>query len=137
MKWANKKQNINIYNTVLKKGKKNTCRYHWQNLDDMRYIAEHTEIGNFRSSFALLPPWKPQILKNEKNAWRYYHFTQIYQNQVHMLYCSWDMACDRCNYWTIFCTFTLLTGQKMKISPGDVIILHKCTKYYDQMVYCS
>ena len=37
-----------------------------------------------------------------------------------MVYCSWDMACDRCNcyfsFWTIFCTFTTLTSQKIKIS---------------------
>ena len=36
-----------------------------------------------------------------------------------MLYCSWGMARDRCNYcssfWAIFCPFTLLTAQKIKI----------------------
>ena len=37
-----------------------------------------------------------------------------------MLYYSWDMARDTCNcyfsFWTIFCPFTPLTVQKMKIS---------------------
>ena len=37
----------------------------------------------------------------------------------HMLYCSWDMVCDGCNcyfsFWAIFCPFTPLTAQKMKI----------------------
>ena len=37
----------------------------------------------------------------------------------HMLYCSWDMVRDRCNcyfsFWTIFCPFTPLTAQKIKI----------------------
>ena len=36
-----------------------------------------------------------------------------------MLYCNWDMAGDRCNYfpfWAIFCHFTPLTAQKIKIS---------------------
>ena len=40
------------------------------------------------------------------------------KNQDHMLYCSWDMALDGCNYfsfWTIFCPFTPLTAQKIKI----------------------
>ena len=40
--------------------------------------------------------------KNEKNAWRYYHFTTVH--------CSWDMARDECNYfsfWAIFHPFTL------------------------------
>ena len=42
------------------------------------------------------------------------------KNHDHMLYCSWDMACDRCNcyfsFWAIFCPFTPLTAWKMKIS---------------------
>ena len=37
-----------------------------------------------------------------------------------MLYCSWDMVRDRCNcyfwFWAMFCPFTLLTAQKIKIS---------------------
>ena len=121
----------------------------------------------------------------------------------HMLYCSWDMMHDRCNFsfWAIFCPFT--TAQKIKIkkkkkwkkhlkisscytsvpkimiicytvlhmwhvtnvivifnfvlffallppnspknhnfekvkkTPGDIIILHKCTKNHDHMLYCS
>ena len=58
----------------------------------------------------------------------------------HMLQCSYDMVRDRYNYfsfWAIFCPFTHLTAQKkIKISkkqkkaPGDVIILHVCTKNY-------
>ena len=60
------------------------------------------------------------------------------------------MAHDRCNcyfsFWAIFCLFTLppLTAQKIKIkknekkkTPGDIIILHMCTKNYDQMMYGS
>ena len=59
-----------------------------------------------------------------------------------MLYCSWDMAHDRCNYfsfWAIFCPFTPLikTLKKWKKTPGDIIILHMCTKNYDQMMYGS
>ena len=44
------------------------------------------------------------------------------KNQDHMLYCSWDMAWDVCNcyfsFWTVFCPFTPLTAQKMKISKN-------------------
>ena len=62
-----------------------------------------------------------------------------------MLYCSWDMVRGRCNYfsfWAIFCPFTPKTAQKIKILkmkylPGDIIILHKCTKNHDHMLYCS
>ena len=63
-----------------------------------------------------------------------------------MLYWYWDMVCNRCNYFSflaIFCNFTPLTAQKIKISkkwkktPGDIIILHMCTKHYDEMMYSS
>ena len=41
------------------------------------------------------------------------------KNHDYMLYCSWDMARDRCNFyfsfWAIFCPFTPLTTQKIKI----------------------
>ena len=69
------------------------------------------------------------------------------KNHDHMLYCFWDMVSDRCNcyfsFWAIFCPFTPLTTQKIKIlkkwkkTPGDIIILHVCTKNYDQMMYGS
>ena len=70
------------------------------------------------------------------------------KNQDHMLYCSWDIVCDGCNcylsFWTIFSPFTPLTAQKVKISkkwkikktPGNVIILHKCIKNHDHILYC-
>ena len=53
---------------------------------------------------------------------------------------------DRCNcyfsFWAIFCPFTPYQPkkskfQKMKTRPGDIIILHLCTKNYDQMMYGS
>ena len=69
------------------------------------------------------------------------------KNHDHMIYCSWDMMHDRCNcyfsFQGIFCPFTLLITQKIKVlkkwkkMPGDIIILHMCTKNYDQMMYSS
>ena len=56
------------------------------------------------------------------------------------------MVYDGCNYfafWAIFCPFTPLTARKINIlkkwrkAPGDIIVLHKCTKNYDQMMYSS
>ena len=65
MKWANKNKIILIF-TMLHFFKQNTCRYHYQNLNDMIYSswdrAKHAEIGSFRSFFALLPP---KALKNK------------------------------------------------------------------------
>ena len=52
--------------------------------------------------------------KNEKNAWRYHLCTK---NHDYMLYCSWDMVLDGCNYfsfWAIFCTFNPLTARKIE-----------------------
>ena len=67
------------------------------------------------------------------------------KNHDHIACRFWDMAHDRCNcyfsFWAIFCPFT--PAWKMKISkewkkkPGDIIILHKCTKTHDHMLYCS
>ena len=120
-----------------------------------------------------------------------------------MIYCSWDMAHDGCNYfsfWVIFWPFTPLKVSKIKIkkiwkkclkilsfyasvpkiiticynvpkiwcvtdvivifilaifcpstpktpkinilkkwkkTPGDIIILHKCTKKFDEVMYIS
>ena len=62
-----------------------------------------------------------------------------------MIYGSWDINCNRQIFFVIlghFCPFTPLTAQKMKISkkkkiPGDIIILHKCTKTHDHRLYCS
>ena len=73
------------------------------------------------------------------------------KNHDHMLYCSWYMAHNRCNwyfsFWAFFCPFTSLTAWKIKIKkkndkkkkkmPGDIIILQLCTKNYDHMRYCS
>ena len=66
-------------------------------------------------------------------------------NDNHMMYDSWDWSDrqDFLSFGAIFCTFTPLTTQKIKIlkkwtkTPGDIIILHKWTKNYDHMLYCS
>ena len=88
LKWANKKQNnFNIYNVAFKKKiKKNTCRYHYQNLNDMIYSSWDIELnilklvisGHFLPFYPLKTP-KIKILKNKKISWRYHHFTHVYQ----------------------------------------------------------
>ena len=67
------------------------------------------------------------------------------KNYDYSLYCSWDMARDGFNcyfsFWHIFCPFTSLTARKnenfkkMKKKPGDITILHKCTKNHDHMTH--
>ena len=53
----------------------------WYYRQFLRYRAKHTEIGSFRSFFALLPPKNPknQNFENAKICCRYYHFTHVYQ----------------------------------------------------------
>ena len=46
----------------------------------------------------------------------------------------WCMT-DYFSFWATFCPFTPLTPQNTKKkTPGDIIILHKCTKYHDHML---
>ena len=97
--------------------------------------------------FTPLTTWKNKIFKKWKKEQGDIIILQICtKNHDHMLQCSWDMAHDGCSYftfWAIFCPFTTLTTQKIKIFkkwkklPGDIIILRMCTKNYDHMMYIS
>ena len=59
-------------------------------------------------------------------------------NDNHVMYGSWDMECDRQNFFVILDCFlpfyppNNLESQNFeklkKKTPGDIIILHKCTK---------
>ena len=105
------------------------------------------------SFWTIFCPFTPNSQKHEnfkkikKTLWDIIILHKCTKNHDYMLYCSWDMTCHRCpccfSFWAIFCPFTLLTAQKMKISKqwkkkcGDTIILHKCTKNHDYMLYCS
>ena len=85
-----------------------------------------------------MDPKNQNFQKNGKNTWRYYHFINI--NNSHMMYSSSDIECNRQNFlpfWTVFCSFTLLTTQKMNKLPGDIIILHRCNINDNPMMYGS
>ena len=101
--------------------------------------------------FSPLTIWKIKILRLKKTPGdiTILHICTI--NNNHMMHGSWDMEHERHNFlsfWTIFCPFTPLPSsppqwtQKIKImknwrkkKPGDIIILHKCSKYHDHMQY--
>ena len=81
-------------------------------------------IDRILDNFLPYPTNNPEIeilkkWKKKKKPWRYHHFTlRCTKSHNPMLYCSWDMTCDICNYflfWAIFCFFTTLTVQKVKI----------------------
>ena len=84
--------------------------------------------------FTPVTPPKMKISKKWKIASRYYHFTQVYLKTWSLCYTVpkiWHVGCH-CffSFCAIFCTFTPLTAQKMKISqkwkktPADIINLH-------------
>ena len=151
---------------------------------------------NFLSFWAIFLPFYPPNItnfeKNEKITWRYYHFTHVYHkwqsydvwflrygawqteffvildrflpfyppnnpknqnfeklkktpgdiiilhmctiNDNHIMYGFWDIKCDRQNFlsfWTIFCPFTPLTTQKIKILKKwknhlEILSLYTC-----------
>ena len=103
-------------------------------------------LCHFRPFFALYPPPPPhspqiKILKKCKKD-LYHHFTQVYHKL--QSYAIWFLRYARQVFllsWAIFCPFTPLTAwktknfKKMKKTPGDIIILHKCTKTHDHMLY--
>ena len=65
-------------------------------------------------------------------------------NDNHMMYGSWDINCSRHIFLpalAIFCPFYPTNSPKNEnvkklITPGDIIILQKCTKTHDHRLYC-
>ena len=84
-------------------------------------------------------------MKKWKNTWRY-HFTNVYHKW--QSYDVWFLryGVQWANFFIILDCFLLFyppnnpknqNFEKMKKTPGDIIILHMCTKNYDQMMYSS
>ena len=107
---------------------------------------------HFRPLFALfaLKTQKLKILKKMKKTPKTSGDIIILhmctKNHNHMVNCSWDMARDGCNCYFFILGYFLpfyipnspeKNSQKWKKTPGDTIILHKCTKNYGHMVSCS
>ena len=62
------------------------------------------------------PPNNPENQKIPRDIIILHKFTE---NDIHMMYGSWDTECGRQNFlpfWTIFCPFTSLAIQKIKNS---------------------
>ena len=106
-------------------------------------------FSHFGPFLVLLPLYPCPPLNNSKNQ----NFEKMKKvprkkctiNDNHMIYGSWDINCNRqifLSYWAISCHFTPLTAQKrglqkVKKATGDIIILQKCTKNHDHVLYCS
>ena len=110
----------------------------------MRYRVKHIEIGNFRSFFALLlPPPHPKknpkikILKNEKNCWRYHHFTHVHQKSQSFDVQILKYGVRQAEFFVILGHFlpfeppNPLTTQKIKILKNwkkhqEILSFHTC-----------
>ena len=74
-------------------------------------------LGIFLPFYLPLTAQKMKIKKKKKTPGNII-LHKCTKTHDHMLYCSWDVVCDGCNYfsfWAIFC-FTPLTDRKIKIS---------------------
>ena len=97
----------------------------WESYDGwfLGYEAQQTEFVLILDHF--LPFYPPSNLENQifeemkKMPDNIIILHQCTRNHDHMLYCSWDMACNGSDcyflFWAIFCPFTQLTAQKIKI----------------------
>ena len=142
LKWTNKKcKNFNIYNIVFFLIKKTTWRHHfftpvYQKLDDMIYTSWDIECDRLKLVIMIhFLPFHHSPLKTKKirtlkkwkiNCWRY-------EAQQTEFFAIFD------HFLPFYSTNSKNQNfQKMKKkTPGDIIILHKCTKNHDYMLYCS
>ena len=84
-------------------------------------------IFHFGLFFTLLPPQQPKkskFWKSEKTPGGFIILQKCTKNHDHMLHHSWDMVCDRCNYFSFCAIFCPFTAQKNKI-------LQKWKKYLE------
>ena len=134
---------LTTLNTKIWKSVKSTWRYypfthvcHKSRSNDgwlLRYKAQRTEFFVILGHFLPFdPPNNPKKFKFwKKKAWRYYHSTLVY-HKWQVMYASWDLECE-----TLFCHFDDPKNQnleKLKKTPGDIILFHMCTINQDQMM---
>ena len=101
-------------------------------------------FGPFFCPFSPLTTWKIKILKLKKTPGHIIlDISTINDNQ--MMYGSWDMEGNRHNFVILDCFLPFYPPmdpenqnfEKMKKTPEDIIILHKCTINDNHMMYGS
>ena len=100
-------------------------------------------------------PKKSEFGENEKNCWRYYHFTHEYHKKKHLPPNNPKTSCYetqflryrvRQSFWAILCPLPFTSSpspnnpenqnfEKMEKASGDVINLNLPNKKHDQMMY--
>ena len=132
----------------------NSLHLHTKNDDHMMCGSWDMERDrpNFSSIWVIFWPFTPlttpkiKILKKWKSTWRYHYFMQVYHKWQ-----SYDVWFLECEMWGteffailgLFLPFYNTNNpknqnfEKMKKTLGDIIILHKCTKNHNHMLYYS
>ena len=113
------------------------------------------ERQNFLTFWAIFWPFttrptndpENQKLEMKKNAWRYHHFTYLHYKWQSIIWCMvpeiWSTT-DRI-FVILDCSLHFYplknpenqNFEKMKKTPGDIIILHVCTINDNHMMYGS
>ena len=110
----------------------------------LRYGVQQTEFFVITDRF--FGPRKSKFWKNEKNTWRYDHFTNVYHKWQSYDIWFFRYGVQKTKFFVILDLFLLfyplnnLKNQnfdKLKKVSGDIIILHMCTKNYDHIMYGS
>ena len=120
--------------------------YHkWQSYDV--WFLRYEVWQSFLSFWAIFCPFTPLTTqkikikkkkKNDKNSWRYHHFTKMYQKSssyatLFLRYGTWWINCYF-SFEATFCPSTPPPPAAYKIKMlEDIISLHKCTKI---MIIC-
>ena len=108
----------------------------------------HTSEFPCHSLMNFEKPEKSDFWKNEKNCWRYHHFTHVYvyrkTQSYEIQFLIYGVRHNFLSFWVIFYPITSLLPpnnpenqnfEKMKKKSGDVIILNLHINKHDHMMY--
>ena len=115
--WKNEKIGWRYYHFIQVYHKWHMMYGSW---DMERVRQKFLSFWTISCPFTPLATWKIKILKNwKKNPGDIIILQWFTKNHDHVLYCSWYMGHNRCNwyfsFWAIFCLFISLTARKIKI----------------------
>ena len=146
IKILNKMKNIPGYIIILHMS---TINQNHMMYDSWDMEHERQNFSHFGPFFALYTPSPPNNPKNQnfqklkKNPRDIIILHKCTINDNHMIYGSWDINCNRDCHLGPFLPFYPPNSpknwnvKKNLKKPGDIIILHKCTKNHGHMLYCS
>ena len=112
--------------------------YHkWRSCYSWNIRCDRQKILSFWAIFRPFSPlttWKNKILKlKKKNTWRYYHFIHLHHKWISydvwfLRYGVWQ---NFLSFWIVFCPFTPLWTQKIKILKKwkkhlKILLFYKC-----------